>query len=70
MRRKKLCPMFMVGVDSMKLTTISQQHWDTLYAKLYDAYEECSKNYDETYRHMIGEVLDHMIRNKPYLNIQ
>ena len=54
----------------MKPTVISQQHWDTLYTKLYDAYDECSKNYNETYRAMIGEVLDHMIYNKPYLNIQ
>ena len=48
---------------------ITQKHWDTLYTKLYDAYEECSQNYDETYRHMIGKVLDHMIYNKPYLHI-
>jgi hypothetical protein len=53
-----------------EMTVINQQHWDTLYTKLYDAYEECSKNYDETYRQMIGEVLDHMINNKPYLNIK
>ena len=51
-------------------SVISQQHWDTLYTKLYDAYEECGNNYNETYRAMIGEVLDHMIYNKPYLNIQ
>jgi hypothetical protein len=51
-------------------TVITKQHWDTLYTKLYEAYEECSKNYDETYRQMIGEVLDHMIKNKPYLNIK
>jgi hypothetical protein len=52
------------------MTVINRQHWDALYTKLYDAYEECSKNYDETYRQMIGEVLDHMIRNEKYLNIQ
>jgi hypothetical protein len=52
------------------MTTITQEHWDTLYTKLYEAYEECSKNYDETYRQMIGQVLDHMIYNKPYLNIK
>ena len=52
------------------MTVITQTHWDTLYTKLYDAYEECSKNYDETYRQMIGEVLDHMINNKPFLNIK
>jgi hypothetical protein len=52
------------------MNVISQQHWDTLYTKLYDAYEECSKNYDETYRQFIGEILDHMINNKPYLNIK
>lgn len=44
---------------------ITQTHWNTLYTKLYDAYEECSKNYDETYRQMIAEVLDHMIYNQP-----
>jgi hypothetical protein len=63
----------MFSTKSLKvteMTVISQQHWDTLYTKLYDAYEECSKNYDETYRQMIGEVLDHMINNKPYLNIK
>ena len=55
----------------MKNTTvISKQHWDTLYTKLYDAYEECSKNYDDTYRQMIGNILDHMIYNQPYLNIR
>lgn len=52
------------------MTYITQTHWDDLYTKLYDAYEECSKNYDETYRQMIGQVLDHMIRNRPYLNIK
>ena len=52
------------------MTVINRQHWDALYTKLYDAYEECSKNYDETYRQMIGEILDQMIRNEKYLNIQ
>jgi hypothetical protein len=63
----------MFSTKSLKvteMTVISQQHWDTLYTKLYDAYEECSKNYDETYRQFIGEILDHMINNKPYLNIK
>lgn len=50
--------------------TISQQHWDDLYTKLYEAYEECSKNYDETYKQKIGIILDHMIENKPHLNIK
>jgi hypothetical protein len=49
---------------------INKQHWDDLYIKLYEAYEDCSKNYNETYRQMIGEVLDHMIINKPYLAIK
>ena len=49
---------------------ISKEHWDALYRKLYDSYDECGKNDDETYRHMIGQVLDHMITNKPYLNIK
>jgi hypothetical protein len=53
-----------------QINYISQQHWDTLYTKLYEAYEECSKNYNETYRHMIGQVLDHMITNKPYMAIK
>jgi hypothetical protein len=52
------------------MSTISRQHWDTLYTKLYDAYEECSKNHDETYRQFIGEILDHMINNEKYLNIK
>jgi hypothetical protein len=50
--------------------TISRQHWNTLYIKLYEAYEECSKNYDETYRQKIGIILDHMIYNQPHLNIK
>ena len=50
--------------------TISRQHWNTLYIKLYEAYEECSKNYDETYRQKIGIILDHMIYNQSYLNIK
>jgi hypothetical protein len=49
---------------------ISKEHWDSLYTQLYAAYEECSRNYNETYRQMLGEVLDHMITNKPYLNIK
>ena len=61
--------MVMSSTRSSKMTIITQKHWDTLYTKLYDAYEECSQNYDETYRHMIGQVLDHMIYNKPYLHI-
>lgn len=52
------------------MKTINRQHWNTLYTKLYDAYEQCSKNQDETYRHSIGQILDHMLRNKPYLNIK
>ena len=52
------------------MTTINKDHWDTLYTKLYEAYEECSKNYNETYRHKIGIILDHMIENKPYLDIK
>lgn len=52
------------------MTTITQEHWDALYAKLYEAYEECVKNQDETYRQMIGIVLDHMLYNQPYLNIK
>ena len=49
---------------------ISQQHWNSLYTTLYEAYEECCKNYDETYRQKIGIILDHMIDNQPYLNIK
>lgn len=48
---------------------MTQEHWNQLYTKLYEAYEECSKNYDETYRHKIGVILDHMIENRPYLNL-
>ena len=53
----------------MMNNTITQEHWDALYTKLYDAYEECSKNYDETYRQKIGIILDHMIYNQPYIHI-
>jgi hypothetical protein len=49
---------------------IAQEHWDALYAKLYDAYEECRKNHDETYRQKIGVILDHMLYNKPYLDLK
>jgi len=52
------------------MTAISRHHWDTLYTMLYDAYEECSKNQDETYRQMIGQVLDHMIYNEKHLVIE
>jgi hypothetical protein len=63
----------MVGNSTLRTETmnyISKEHWDSLYTKLYDAYEECSKNYDETYRQKIGMILDHMIYNQPYLAIQ
>ena len=46
---------------------MTQTHWDALYEKLYDAYEECSKNCDETYRQKIGIILDHMIENKKWV---
>lgn len=49
---------------------MTQEHWDRLYTQLYAAYEECSKNYDETYRQKIGIILDHMIDNRPYLNLK
>jgi len=52
------------------MTTITQEHWDTLYTKLYEAYEECVENQNETYRQKIGIVLDHMIYNQPCLNIK
>jgi len=52
------------------MTYISREHWNSLYSKVYDAYEQCSKCYDETYRHKLGEILDHMIRNEKYLNIK
>ncbi len=52
------------------MTTITQEHWDTLYAKLYEAYEECVEKQNETYRQKIGIVLDHMLYNQPYLNIK
>ena len=49
------------------LNYISKEHWGSLYRQLYAAYDECGKNHNETYRQMLGEVLDHMITNKPYL---
>ena len=52
------------------MTEISREHWDTLYTKLYDAYDECVNTYDDTYRQMIGMILDHMIYNQPHLNIK
>jgi len=52
------------------MTVICKQHREDLYNKLYDAYELCSKNNDDTYLHMIGQVLDHMNRNKQFLNLK
>jgi hypothetical protein len=54
----------------MTTKTISNQHWTELYNKLYDAYELCCKNDDETYLYMVGQILDHMNRNKQFLNIK
>ena len=50
------------------IPVVTQKHWDTLYTKLYDAYEECVKNCDDTYRQKIGIILDHMIYNQPYIH--
>lgn len=44
---------------------ITEDQWNELYLKLYEAYDECGKNYLETYRQQIGSVLDHMIAHKP-----
>lgn len=49
---------------------ISKDHWDDLYCKLYEVYDDCGKNFNETYRQKIGEILDHMITNKPHLYIK
>jgi hypothetical protein len=57
-------------LEGYRLTVISKQHREELYNKLYDAYELCSKNNDDTYLFMIGQVLDHMNRNKQFLNIK
>jgi hypothetical protein len=51
-------------------TTISKEHWDDLYARLHDAYNECLKYHNPTYEQKLAQVLDHMITNKKYLNIQ
>ena len=50
--------------------TINKDHWDELYNKIYDAYELCCKNDDDTYLHMIGQILDHMNRNEKFLDIK
>lgn len=52
------------------VTTISKTHWNDLYAKLHDAYVECLKYNNFTYEQKLAQILDHMITNKKYLNIQ
>jgi hypothetical protein len=54
----------------MTATTINKQHWDDLYARLHDAYVECITYNNPTYEQKLAQVLDHMITNKKYLNIQ
>ncbi len=51
-----------IGCDFMVINGSDESGIDTFRTKI--------KNYDETYRQMIGQVLDHMIYNKPYLNIK
>ncbi len=49
---------------------MTQQHFEELYRKLFDAYKECVDNSDETYAQKIGMILDHMIYNKPHLYLK
>ena len=55
---------------TMPATYIDEAHWDDLYVRIHDAYVECSKNHNPTYELKLAQVLDHMIRNKKYLNIR
>jgi hypothetical protein len=52
------------------MSYINKQHWDDLYARLHDAYVECLNHNNSTYEQKLAQVLDHMITNKKYLNIQ
>jgi hypothetical protein len=56
--------------QKMTPTTINKQHWDDLYARLHDAYNECLKHHNPAYEQKLAQVLDHMITNKKYLNIR
>jgi hypothetical protein len=52
------------------MTQIDKQHWEDLYVRLHDAYVECKTHNNPTYEQKLAQVLDHMIENKKYLNIQ
>lgn len=54
----------------MPATYIDKSHWDDLYARIHDAYVECTKHHNPTYEQKLAQVLDHMIENKKYLNIR
>jgi hypothetical protein len=62
------CEEMGIAPDMTYMRETTEKHWDKLYTQLYKAYEECSKNYDETYQQKIGMILDHMTFNKPYMN--
>ena len=47
--------------------TMTLQNWSDIYVKLYEVYDDCGKNYHETYREKLGEVLDYLIDNKTTL---
>ena len=48
-------------------TTMTLQNWNDIYIKLYEVYDDCGKNYHETYREKLGEILDYLIDNKTTL---
>jgi hypothetical protein len=43
------------------------QDWSFLYIQLYEVYDDCGKNYNETCREKLGEILDYLIDNKTTL---
>jgi hypothetical protein len=47
--------------------TMTLQNWGDIYIKLYEVYDDCGKNYHETYREKLGEILDYLIDNKTAL---
>ena len=57
-------------IRNKPMTTINKDHWKELYNKLYDAYELCCKNDDDTYLYMVGQILDHMNRNEKFQDIK
>ena len=49
---------------------MTQEHFEDLYKRLFDAYKECVEHDNQTYQQSIGQILDHMIYNRPYLKLK